>query len=91
MLDEDSQTANYIHVFYCIKNFFIKFNFKLTNIAEVRNYEIWQILGVWVRIFRKFGQISKVTEVWARVSEFDQKGETFRQSQNSFARNITSN
>jgi hypothetical protein len=30
-------------------------------------------------------------EVWARVSEFDQKGKTFRQSQNSFARNINLN
>jgi hypothetical protein len=39
----------------------------------------------------KFGQISEVSEVaevLAGVSEFTQKGETFRQSQNSFARNI---
>jgi len=40
---------------------------------------------------RKFEQVLEVTEVWARILEFDQKSESFRQSQNSFARKITSN
>ena len=56
---------------------------------EVTDYEIWASFEG----FGGFGGFggSEVTEVWARVSEFDQKGETFRQSQNSFARNINSN
>lgn len=85
---------------FCLKKFFF-IMFTCYFYLQIHCLKVTEVMELWnlgkfrrfrrfrkFRKLRKFGQVSEVTEVWARVSEFDQKGEMFRQSQNNFARNI---